>query len=212
MLQDAETTKEPIEGKLTEDDVRRIVREEVERAFKRDPAARRASIIASKGTLDWAYPPLILATTAAAADMDTSIFFTFYGLSIIHKDFAKKLKVDPVGNPAMPMPVPIPDIVASLPGMVPLASTMMRSRFATHNVATIGELVDARDLLCPMPVLATTKQMRLLEPGQVLKVLATDRGALADIPAWAEDTGNQLLATAEEDGALVFWIRKASDA
>src|SRR6266498_128794 len=147
MLQDAETTKEPIEGKLTEDDVRRIVREEVERAFKRDPAARRASIIASKGTLDWAYPPLILATTAAAADMDTSIFFTFYGLSIIHKDFAKKLKVDPVGNPAMPMPVPIPDIVSSLPGMVPLASRMMRSRFATHNVATIGELLDAaRDI------------------------------------------------------------------
>ncbi len=66
MLQDAETTKEPIAGKLTEDDVRRIVREEVERAFTRDPAARRASIIASKGTLDWAYPPLILATTAAA--------------------------------------------------------------------------------------------------------------------------------------------------
>jgi peroxiredoxin family protein len=149
MLQDAETTKEPIAGKLTEDDVRRIVREEVERAFTRDPAARRASIIASKGTLDWAYPPLILATTAAAADMDTSIFFTFYGLSIIHKDFAKKLKVDPVGNPAMPMPIPIPipDIVSSLPGMVPLASRMMRSRFAIHNVATIGELLDAaRDI------------------------------------------------------------------
>ncbi|SRR6266540_1267240 len=149
MLQDAETTKEPIAGKLTEDDVRRIVREEVERAFTRDPAARRASIIASKGTLDWAYPPLILATTAAAAGMDTSIFFTFYGLSIIHKDFAKKLKVDPVGNPAMPMPIPIPipDIVSSLPGMVPLASRMMRSRFAIHNVATIGELLDAaRDI------------------------------------------------------------------
>jgi peroxiredoxin family protein len=143
MLQDAETTKEPIAGKLTEDDVRRIVREEVERAFKRDPAARRASIIASKGTLDWAYPPLILATTAAAAGMDTSIFFTFYGLNIIHKDFARKLKVDPVGNPAMPMPMPIPDIVSAMPGMVPLASRMMRSRFATHNVATIAELLDA---------------------------------------------------------------------
>jgi TusA-related sulfurtransferase len=63
-----------------------------------------------------------------------------------------------------------------------------------------------------MPVLATTKEMRLAEPGQVVKVLATDRGALADIPAWAEDTGNQLLATTEEDGALVFWIQKASDA
>jgi TusA-related sulfurtransferase len=73
-------------------------------------------------------------------------------------------------------------------------------------------VVDARNLLCPMPVLATTKEMRLAEPGQVVKVLATDRGALADIPAWAEDTGNQLLATAEEDGALVFWIQKASDA
>jgi len=73
-------------------------------------------------------------------------------------------------------------------------------------------VVDARDLLCPMPVPATTKQMRLLEPGQVLKVLATDRGALADIPAWAEDTGNELLTSGEEDGVLVFLIRKASDA
>ena len=147
MRQDADTATERVEGKLTEDDVRRIVREEVEHAFKRDPAARRASIIASKGTLDWAYPPLILATTAAAAGMDTSIFFTFYGLNIIHKDSARKLKVDPVGNPAMPMPVPIPDIVSAMPGMVPLASRMMRSRFATHNVATIAELLDAaRDI------------------------------------------------------------------
>ena len=73
-------------------------------------------------------------------------------------------------------------------------------------------VVDARDLLCPMPVLATAKQMRLAEPGQVLKVLATDRGAMADIPAWAEDTGNELLGSTEEDGVLVFLIRKASDA
>ena len=72
-------------------------------------------------------------------------------------------------------------------------------------------LVDARNLLCPMPVLATAKELRLADPGQVVKVLATDRGSLADIPAWADDTGNELLATAEEDDALVFWIRKASD-
>ena len=147
MLPQAETTKEPTPRGLAEDDVRRIVREEVELASKRDPAARRAAIIASKGTLDWAYPPLILATTAAAAGMDTSMFFTFYGLNIIHKDSASKLKVDPVGNPAMPMPIPIPDIVSSLPGMVPLASRMMRARFAKHNVATVGELLDAaRDI------------------------------------------------------------------
>lgn len=132
---------------LGEEDVRRIVREEVQRAFSKDPAARRAAIIASKGTLDWAYPPLILATAAAAAGMQTAVFFTFYGLNIIHKDAARKLKVDPVGNPAMPMPVPMPDLLTSMPGMVSLASKMMKSRFAKHNVATIATLLDsAREL------------------------------------------------------------------
>ncbi|HZU16634.1 MAG TPA: DsrE/DsrF/DrsH-like family protein, partial [Candidatus Dormibacteraeota bacterium] len=69
---------------LTHETVRQIVREEVERALRRDPAARKACIIASKGTLDWAYPPLILGSAAAAAGMEAAIFFTFYGLNIIH--------------------------------------------------------------------------------------------------------------------------------
>jgi tRNA 2-thiouridine synthesizing protein A len=72
----------------------------------------------------------------------------------------------------------------------------------------VDEVVDARDLMCPMPVLATTKAMRRLNLNQVLKVLATDRGALSDIPAWVEDTGNELLSTSTEDGTLVFLIRK----
>ncbi len=145
-------------GALTEEDVRRIVRDEVQKSFAKDPAARKAAIIASKGTLDWAYPPLILASSAAAIGMDASVFFTFYGLNIIHKDAAKKLKVDPVGNPAMPMPVPIPDIISSLPGMVPMASAMMRSRFAKNNVATIRQLLDTaqeagvRLIACQMTV------------------------------------------------------------
>src|SRR5262245_46519433 len=75
---------------VSEDDVRRIVRQEIERAFKADPAKRRVTIIASKGTLDWAYPPLILSTAAAAAGMEVAVFFTFYGLNIIHKDFEKR--------------------------------------------------------------------------------------------------------------------------
>jgi peroxiredoxin family protein len=75
------------------------------------------------------------------------MFFTFYGLNIIHRDFEKKLKVDPVGNPAMPMPVPMPDVVTGMPGMVTMASKMMRSRFAKNNVATIRTLLDsAREL------------------------------------------------------------------
>lgn len=143
---------------LTEDDVRRIVREEVGAALKKDPGMRTGAIVASKGTLDWAYPPLILGAAAAAVGMEVSIFFTFYGLNIIHKDFEKKLKVDPVGNPAMPMPVPIPDVVSAMPGMVSVASSMMKKRFAKHNVATIGELietcreVDVRLIACQMTV------------------------------------------------------------
>ena len=132
---------------VTEEDVRRIVREEVERAFRRDPATRTAAIVASKGTLDWAYPPLILANAAAAVGMNVSVFFTFYGLNIIHKEFDRTLRIDPVGNPAMPMPIPMPDLITAMPGMVSLASKMMKSRFAKHNVATIGTLLDsAREL------------------------------------------------------------------
>jgi peroxiredoxin family protein len=138
MPQDTEMTESGTA--VTEDDVRRIVKEEVTRAFKRDPGTRNAAFVASKGTLDWAYPPLILASAAAAVGMEASIFFTFYGLNIIHRDFAKKLKVDPVGNPAMPMP--IPDIVSAMPGMVTMASKMMRAKFAKNNVASIGELLD----------------------------------------------------------------------
>ena len=129
-------------GVITEDDVRRIVREEVRQAAASDPGAGKAAIIASKGTLDWACPPLILASSAAALGMEASVFFTFYGLNIIHKDAPRKLKVDPVGNPAMPMPVPIPDIVSAMPGMVSMASAMMRSKFAKNNVATITELLE----------------------------------------------------------------------
>ena len=128
---------------LTEEDVRRIVREELERAEKQDEAARSAAIIASKGTLDWAYPPLILATTAAASGMAASVFFTFYGLNIIHKDYERLLKVSPVGNPAMPMPIPMPTLVTALPGMGPMATQMMRSMFRKKHVATIHELLDA---------------------------------------------------------------------
>ena len=127
---------------MDEKTVRTIVREEVERAFKKDPAAKRACLIASKGTLDWAYPPLILAAAAAAAGMEASIFFTFYGLNIVHRDFEKRLKVSPVGNPAMPMPVPMADTFTSLPGMKGMATGMMKSMFKSHGVATIADLLE----------------------------------------------------------------------
>jgi tRNA 2-thiouridine synthesizing protein A len=74
---------------------------------------------------------------------------------------------------------------------------------------TEDKLVDARDLMCPMPVMAATKAMRRLGPGQVLKVLATDRGSLGDIPAWAEANGDELLESGEDGAVFVFYVRKA---
>lgn len=68
--------------------------------------------------------------------------------------------------------------------------------------------LDCRGLLCPMPVVRLAREMRSLAPGQLLKLLATDRGACTDVPAWAADTGNALLESGEEDGALVFLLRK----
>ena len=131
-----------LETERDEQTLRRIVREEIEAAFKKDAATKKAAIIASKGTLDWAYPPLILSTAAAAAGMDVQVFFTFYGLNIVHKDFEQKLKVSPVANPGMPIPVPMPDLVNALPGMQGIATTMMKSMFKKKNVATIRELLD----------------------------------------------------------------------
>ena len=76
---------------------------------------------------------------------------------------------------------------------------------------TEDRTLDARGLLCPMPVVKAAKEMRSLTPGQVLKVLSTDRGSVADMPAWAEDTGNELLAQSEEAGVYVFYIRRGEE-
>ncbi len=105
-------------------------------------ANKKMTIIASKGALDMAYPPLILATTAASMDFDVTIFFTFYGLELLKKGNADNLKISPLGNPAMPMPVPIPALVAAMPGMQAFAGAMMKSMFKKHGVATIGQLLD----------------------------------------------------------------------
>jgi peroxiredoxin family protein len=110
------------------------------------------TIIATKGTLDWAYPPFILSSTAAALGWDVSIFFTFYGLQLLRKDLSH-LQVSPLGNPAMPMKMPfgpdwfkainwnIPNIVqAGIPGFESLATALMKKTISNNGVAEIGEL------------------------------------------------------------------------
>lgn len=103
--------------------------------------SKKLALIASKGTLDWAYPPFILASTAAALDYEVQIFFTFYGLTLLKKDLGD-LKVSPLGNPAMPMPVPMPNLVQMLPGMESMATMMMKQKIKDKGVASIAELRD----------------------------------------------------------------------
>jgi len=104
---------------------------------------KRMAIIASKGTLDMAYPPLILASTAGAMDVETTIFFTFYGVDIVNKKKYGSLQVAPIGNPAMPSPVPMPNIIGMLPGMTALGTSMMKGMIKGINWPTIPELIDA---------------------------------------------------------------------
>src|SRR5919108_2804965 len=107
---------------------------------KSDPEApRRLAIIASKGTLDWAYPPFILGSAAAAMAWDVNIFCTFYGLTLLLKQIEPE--VSPLGNPAMPMKMPfgppgfqsidwpIPTAVMAAPGFNALTTALMKQTF-----------------------------------------------------------------------------------
>ena len=101
---------------------------------------RRLAMVASKGSLDNAYPPLILAATAASLGWEVGIFFTFYGLDILHKRKHQKLKVAPLGNPAMP--VAIPNLIGALPGMTAAATTMMKGWMKRSNLPTVPQFLD----------------------------------------------------------------------
>ena len=112
------------------------------------------SIMVTKGTLDWAYPPLIIGSTAAAMGWEVTMFFTFYGLVLLKKDL--KLHISPLGNPAMPMKMPfgpkwfqqvewnMPNLLmAGIPGFESAATGLMQQTLKNHGVASIAELRDA---------------------------------------------------------------------
>ena len=118
-----------------------------------DPdAPKKLALISSKGTLDWAYPPFILATAGGAMGWDVKIFFTFYGLPLLCTDLSAS--VTPLGNPAMPMKMPIgsdgfqqinwsiPTIVQAMPGFGSVTTGLMKKTFKNKGVATIEELRD----------------------------------------------------------------------
>ena len=117
------------------------------------------SIIVTKGSLDWAYPPFILSTTAAAMGLDVTMFFTFYGLPLLFKKL--DLKVTTLGNTAMKMPMMgmhmgMPNLVSAIPGVDAAASKMMKNLIKKKGVASIPELrdlaveADVRMIACQM--------------------------------------------------------------
>ena len=108
-----------------------------------DTNAKSMTIICTKGTLDWAYPPFILATTAAAMGLDVNMFFTFYGLNLLQKKL--DLKISTLGNPGMKMPMmgmhmAMPNIVSAIPGVDGAATKMMKNLIKSKGVASIEEL------------------------------------------------------------------------
>jgi peroxiredoxin family protein len=105
--------------------------------------SKSMSIIVTKGSLDWAYPPFILATTAAAMDVKVTMFFTFYGLILLKKNL--NLQVSPLGNPAMAMPMmgthmSMPNLVGMLPGVDAACTAMMKNMIKKKGVASIEDL------------------------------------------------------------------------
>ncbi len=118
---------------------------------------KKMAIIATKGTLDMAYPPFILGSTAAALGYEVQIFFTFYGLQLLRKDLSD-VKISPLANPAMPMPIPMPVMVQMLPGMETMATMMMKDKLKKKGVASLEELrslcleADVKFIACQMTV------------------------------------------------------------
>ena len=158
-------------AEMSEDELKtwfdqRFTEKKAQQEIDRTP---RLSIMVTKGTLDWAYPPFIVASTAAALGWDATLFFTFYGLALLKKEL--KPNISPLGNPAMPMKMPfgpqwfqgiewnMPNLLmAGVPGFENLATSLMKMTVKNHGVASIPELrdlcieADVKMVACQMTV------------------------------------------------------------
>ena len=139
-------------------------------------------MIVTKGSLDWAYPPFILTTTAAAMGLDVTMFFTFYGLTLLKRNL--DLKVTTLGNPAMEMPtmgmhMAMPNLLSAMPGAGSLATAMMKNLIKKKGVASIDELrqmaveADVKMIACQMTMDLFEYKMEDLIEGPVLGGAAT---------------------------------------
>jgi peroxiredoxin family protein len=185
---------------VDEDRLRQLIDERIEAILEEKKKAKTPSlaIIATKGTLDMAYPPFILGSTAMALGWDVSIFFTFYGLELLKKDL--ELKVSPLGNPAMPMKMPmgpewfknidwpVPNTIASnMPGFESAATALMEKTLETKGVASIATLREAYlDGGGELYACQMTVDLFGFEPDEFIPEIAGWIGAASYLPKSAE--------------------------
>lgn len=150
--------------------------------------AKRMTIICTKGTLDWGYPPFILATTAAAMDVEVTMFFTFYGLALLKKDL--NLKIDPMGKPDMQMPMmgmhmSMPNWIAGIPGVASASTAMMKDMMKKKGVASLEDLREAA-VLSDIRMIACQMTLDLFEMDAKEMIDGVELGGAA---TWMESAG-----------------------
>ncbi len=144
---------------------------------------QKMTIISTKGSFDMAYPPLILASTAAAFDWEVVVFHTFWGLDILHEEKSKNLKLSAVGNPNMP----VPNALAAVPGMDAMATRMMQKRIDENGTATIEELIDlSLDLGVDLQACQMTIELMDYEDDAFYEGVTTGVGAATALQHMAE--------------------------
>ena len=145
------------------------------------PETKNMTIIVTKGSLDWAYPPFILATTAAAMGLNVTMFFTFYGLPLLLKKL--DLQVTAAGNPAMKMPMMgahmgLPNLLTAVPGVDAMCSVMMKNLIKKKGVASIEDLREAA-VESDVRMIGCQMTMDLFEYGQEDMIDGIDIGGAA---------------------------------
>jgi len=158
---------------------------------EQDPATdrKRLALVASKGTLDQAYPPLILATTAASLGWEVGIYFTFYGLDILHKERHPKLKMASLANPSGP--IQVPNVLGAIPGATRAATTVMKRWMRNSRMPDVPEFIDiAQGLGVTFFACATT--MGVMDVGEADLIEGCDIAGAAAFLDYAADADVQL--------------------
>lgn len=150
---------------------------------------RRLAMVASKGTLDQAYPPLILASTAVSMGWEAGIYFTFYGLDILHKKRFEKLKMASLANPAGP--IRLPNLLGAVPGATAAATKIMRKWMDDARMPTVPEFIAmSQDLGVRFFACATTMGVMGVEKSDLIE--GCDVAGAAAFLDYAADADVQL--------------------